>query len=213
MKQKPLGWRNDPYRHSLASRGVSTTFPYPRKFKGDPLGKIERDLSFDMGRGWHERIGHTVTGEAAVKLQLAKQKIMGYWDADDYETIHRLLKRVMNAPNLNEEYTRRWITRNMEDGTLDRGIITMVNVVYPNLTDLRKTVIIYDFGGTLDSVYNLPKGWNYEEFNIEEGKEEDYYDKLPKLRSKTVRVVYYEALPETIEGLPRGYDYVVYFDG
>lgn len=100
----------------------------------------------------------------------------------------------------------------MEDRTLNEGIISMVNIAYPNLADLRKTVIIYDFGGTLDSVYNLPKGWKYEEFIVEEGKEDDY-ERLPKVRSKTVRVVYYEALPETIEGLPRGYDYVTYFDG
>jgi len=213
MKRKPVGWKNDPYRHSLASRGVSTTLPYPRKFKGDPVGKIEHHLFLDLGEGWRERMGHKVSGEAAIKLQLAKQQIMGYWDAGDYETIHQLLKRVMNAPNLNESYTREWIKKNMDDGTLDEGIIRMVNAVYPNLADLSKTAIIYDFGGTLDGVYNLPKGWDYEEFNIEEGKEEDYYDKLPKLRSKTVRVVYYEALPETIEGLPKGYDYVTYFDG
>lgn len=205
MKQKPAGWKNDPYRHSLAARGVKTV-PYPRKFKGDSMD-VERYIDGDLGPH-HVRPQDKITGEAAIKLQMVKEN---HWD-NDFDAIHGMMKRALNSPGLPTRYTFNKLYEWADTGTLNENIIKLVNATHPNFADLSKTVIIHDFGGILEGVYNVPKGWKYEHFVIEEGEEEKF-DRLPKLRSKTIRVTYYQALPETIEGLPKGYDYVTYFDG
>lgn len=210
--KKPVGWRNEPYRHSLAAHGVKT-LPYPNKMSADRMGEIEHVLVSDLVtfdphlRDMYNERGMKITGEAAIKLQMVKTN---YWD-DDFEKIHRLLSRALNAPRLSESYTSRWIQRRIDEGTLNEGIISLVDNAHPEFADLSKTVILHDYGGMLEGVYNLPKGWKYEYFDIPEGNEDDF-ERLPKLRSKTVRIVYYGALPETVEGLPKGYNYQTYFD-
>lgn len=202
---KPAGWRNEPARHALSARGIKTV-PYPRKFKGDSMD-IEHHIDGDLDPH-HVRPQDKITGEAAIKLQMVKGN---HWD-DDFDVIHNMMKRAWNSPGLPTNYTFSQLQEWADAGTLNENITKLVNATHPEFADLSKTIIIHDFGGMLEGVYNVPKGWKYEHFVIGEG-DEDLFDKLPKLRSKTIRVVYYEALPESIEGLPKGYNHVTYFDG
>ena len=218
MKHKPVGWRNESNRHALAARGIKTRYgrPIPSDFKDNSTQKPTtfndlRNTEAEMtifGSGWPDSL--MINEETQMKLQLAMDHVHGKFASDAVALI--TIFNVVHGPDINSEYVYMWAKRSHEKGRLDQDIQSIAEEAYPELKDLSKTIIIHDYGAIPEKVINLPKGWNWQGYVMDQEQWEKYRYKLPKTPSKTFRVIYWEGLPEDLVNLPRGYKTIVWFE-
>jgi len=227
MRGKPKGWRYESNRHALASRGIKTRFagnPIPTNFKDNSTQKPTtfndlRNEKVEMstfGSGWPETF--VITEETQMKLQLAMDHVHSKFESDAlalytiFNAVHGDVSSEYVALRTSPTRIYQWAKRSYEKGRLDQDIQAVAEEAHPDLKDLSKTIILHDLEALPEKVINLPKGWDWQAFVMDQDEWEQYRHKLPKTPSKTLRIVYWEGLPEDWVNIPKGYKTLVWFD-
>ena len=144
-----------------------------------------------------------------MKLQLAMDHIYGKFESDAMAT-YVVFGAVHGG--VSTDFVYNWAKRSYEKGRLDQDIQAIAEEAYPGLKDLSKTIILHDLEAIPEKVINLPEGWKWQGYVMDQDEWEKYRYKLPKTPSKTTRIIYWEGLPEDWVNIPRGYKTLVWFD-
>jgi hypothetical protein len=101
FRSKPIGWRNDSYRHYLAAKGVKTNRYYAKTFLGRLAeGAIEeRERYEDLKRRQQAKVAATAPAFSAARAEQQRRAAIGVSEEKVREKLAELSERRVPVPN------------------------------------------------------------------------------------------------------------------